>query len=86
MAQVWRGQMQHPAGPDALYGNLVQGELVPIGCDETDATRHDRGDHRRQGRSAATEAAELLICDPRSADCRPQRSLFDNPDSREPRG
>lgn len=37
-------------------------------------------------RSAATEAAELLICDARSADCRPQRSLFDNPHSREPRG
>lgn len=29
--------MQHPAGPDVLYGNLVQGELVPIGRDETDA-------------------------------------------------
>lgn len=29
------------------------------------------------GRSAATDAAELLICDVRSADCRPQRSLFD---------
>lgn len=29
------------------------------------------------GRSAATEAAELLICDARSADYRPQRSLFD---------
>lgn len=38
------------------------------------------------GRSAATEAAELLICDARSADCWPQRSLFDAPHSREPRG
>lgn len=35
------------------------------------------------GRGAATEAAELLICDARSAGCRPQRSLFDNPHSRE---
>ena len=38
------------------------------------------------GRSTPAGAAELLICDRRSADCRPQRSLFDNPHSREPRG
>ncbi|GLK71725.1 DNA adenine methylase [Ancylobacter dichloromethanicus] len=29
------------------------------------------------GRASTTDAAELLICDARSADCLPQRSLFD---------